>query len=57
MTESTITLNLEEYLETARKAWKFELLQKEATSRTYLTDLEKAVFELPEKEATDDVEG
>lgn len=57
MNENMVTITLEEYTQLNRTAWKFELLRKEAKKDHYLSDLEKAMFELPEeKEETEDVD-
>lgn len=51
-----ITLEVEEYLETARKAMKYDLLRAQAAKMNYLTDFERAVYEIAadEKQAKEE---
>lgn len=47
---SEITLTAAEYIETARKAMKYDLLRAQAIKSNFLTDFEKAVFEIQTEE-------
>lgn len=52
-----ITISGDEYRELVIKAWKLETLREKAKESSYLTDLERTIFDLPEdKEETDDVD-
>ncbi len=50
-TENTITLEQIEYKEMLIKAWKYDQLRKRALKSSFLTEIEKAIFEIPEEEA------
>lgn len=51
-----ITLKVGEYLTTARKAMKYDLLRAQAVKNNFLTEFERAVFEIPtdEKQAKEE---
>lgn len=52
-----VTIPLKEYKELTFKAWAFDVLKEQAKKASYLTEFERAVFELPEiKEETDNVD-
>ena len=51
-----ITISTAEYMELARKALKFDMLKKNAEESSYLTDFERAVFEIDNKEAAENVD-
>lgn len=51
-----ITISTAEYMELARKALKFDILKKNADTSRYLTDFERAVFEVDDKEAAENVD-
>ena len=48
-----IEITKEEYFELKLTAWKYEKLKK-LTMGGYVTDAEKLIFELPEKDGVDD---
>lgn len=45
-----ITISTAEYMTLARKTLKYDLLRAKAKGSTYLTDFERAVFEIDENE-------
>lgn len=51
-----ITISTAEYMELARKALKFDLLKKERREKLVFTDFERAVFEIDNKEAAENVD-
>ena len=52
-----ITISGDEYRELVIKAWKLDVLRAKAKESSYLTDLEKAIFDLNEKkEEAEDVD-
>ena len=51
-----ITISTAEYMELARKALKFDMLKKHTEKSSFLTDFERAVFEVDDKEAAENVD-
>ena len=56
MTHGEIILSTAEYIELTRKALKYDLLKKNADNSNYLTDFERAVFEIYNNEVTKNVD-
>ncbi|MBP3573229.1 MAG: hypothetical protein J6J71_01315 [Prevotella sp.] len=52
---SEITITTAEYIEIARKALKYDLLKNAAKNNKYLTEFERAVYEI-DKEAEENVD-
>ena len=58
MITDVISINTEEYKELVAKATKYDQLRKAAERANYLTDFERAVYEIPVPEpAKDESEG
>lgn len=54
MITNVISINTDEYKELVAKATKYDQLRKAAERANYLTDFERAVFEIPVPEPTKD---
>lgn len=54
MITDVISINTEEYKELVAKATKYDQLRKAAERANYLTDFERAVYEIPVPEPTKD---
>ena len=54
MMTDVITINTKEYKELVAKAAKYDQLRKVAEKTKYLSEFERAVYEIPEPEPTKD---
>lgn len=57
MITDAITISTEEYKTLVAKAAKYDQLRRNAENVTYLTDFERAVFDIPAPEKESEVEG